>query len=229
MKITVHCFASVREILGSDSLEVDVPEGTSVERLKTILAEQAPDFARLPVAFAVNEDYAEATRTLVEGDEVAFIPPISGGSDRAELYRFDLTDAVTDPRSIEAETRTDHDGAVVTFAGVTRDHNEGEAVSTLRYECYEPMARKVMGRIFEEAVKRFEIGRARVVHRLGEVPIGETCVLVVVAAAHRGPAFEACQFLMDRLKHEVPVFKKEQLRDADGTTRWGGDLPAGPA
>ncbi len=98
----------------------------------------------------------------------------------------------------------------------------------LSYECYEEMARKVRGGLFEEAVRRFEISRARVVHRLGEVPVGETSVLVVVAAEHRGPAFEAARWLMDRLKAEVPIFKKEQLAGEDGgegESRWVGDLP----
>lgn len=229
MKITVRCFASVRELLGHDLLEVDVPEGTTVERLKMLLGEDAPDLNRMPLAYAVNQDYAEASRALVEGDEVAFIPPISGGSGRAELYRFDLTEEPIDPRPLEEEVRSDRDGAVVTFAGVTRNHNEGESIATLRYECYEEMARKVMGQIFEEAVKRFAISRARVVHRLGEVPIGAASVLVVVASEHRGPAFEACGFLMDRLKAELPIFKKEKLAGADGSSRWVGDLPGGRA
>jgi molybdopterin synthase catalytic subunit len=86
------------------------------------------------------------------------------------------------------------------------------------------MANKVMCTLFEEAVKRFPITRARVVHRLGEVPIGEASVVVVVAAPHRGPAFDACRFLMDRLKNEVPIWKLEQLRDGNGV-RWVGDLP----
>ena len=229
MHITVRCFASVRELLGAATLELEVPAETTVEQLKALLAKDVPEFLRLPVAYAVNQDYAEAGRALQDGDEVAFIPPISGGSDRGDLHRFDLTADGLDPRPLEAEVRSDRDGAVVTFAGVTRDHNEGADVSLLRYECYEPMARKVMGQIFEAAVKRFEIGRARVVHRLGDVPIGETSVLVVVAAEHRGPAFEACQFLMDRLKAEVPIFKQEQLLGGDGTTRWVGELPGGPA
>lgn len=226
MKITVRCFAAVRELLGADSLEVEVADGTTVEGLKALLSERAPDLARVPVAYAVNQDYAEASRPLVDGDEVAFIPPISGGSPRAEPYRLDFTDQAIDPRSLEMEVRSDRDGAVVTFAGVTRNHNDGENVEMLHYECYEPMARKVMGQIFEAAVKRFEIGRARVVHRLGEVPVGEASVVVIVSSVHRGPAFEACQFLMDRLKLEVPIFKRERLVGENGESRWVGDLPS---
>jgi molybdopterin synthase catalytic subunit len=178
----------------------------------------------VPVAYAVNQDYARAETVLADGDEVAFIPPISGGAGERDLYRFDLVDGPLDARALEAECRTDRDGAVVTFTGTTRDHNEGAEVLSLSYETYTEMAQRVMCGLFEEAVKRFPITRARVAHRLGEVPVGEASVVVVVASPHRGPAFDACRFLMDRLKDEVPIWKREKLRDGDGE-RWIGDLP----
>jgi len=224
IRVTVRCFAAVREALGSDVLEVVVAPGTTVEGLRGQLGARAPVLLRLPLAFAVNRDYARADTVLRQGDEVAFIPPISGGSGACELYRFELCDGPIDPRALEAECRTDADGALVTFSGTTRDHNDGAAVVSLRYEAYPEMAQKVMGALFEEAIKRFPITRARVVHRLGEVPGGEASVVVVVASPHRGPAFDACRFLMDRLKNEVPIWKREQLRFGDAT-RWVGDLP----
>ena len=224
VKITVRCFASVRELLGTETLEVEVPEGTTVEGLKQLLGERAPDLLRLQVAFAVNQDYCTAAQGLSDGDEVAFIPPISGGSGPDELFRFELSEAPLDPRSLEREVRRDADGAVVTFAGVTRDENEGRAVRSLSYEVYGEMASRIMVGIFEEAHRRFQITRVRAVHRLGEVPVGETSVLVVVSAPHREPAFEACRFLMDHLKAEVPIFKKELLAEG-GESRWVGDLP----
>ena len=223
LRVTVRCFAAVREALGTDALACEVRAGTTVGGLLAILAQEHARLARLPLAYAVNRDYAREETVLAEGDEVAFIPPISGGSGGA-LYRFDLTREPIDPRSLEAECRSDADGAVVTFSGVTRDHNDGVAVRTLRYEAYPEMAQKVMCGLFEEAIKRFPITRARVVHRLGEVPIGATSVVVVVASPHRGPAFEACRFLMDRLKNEVPIWKQELLAD-DGGERWVGELP----
>jgi molybdopterin synthase catalytic subunit len=226
VKVTVRCFATVRELLGGDVFDLDVPPGTSVRGLKAILAERAPALAQLAVACAVNRAYAEPERVLAEGDEVAFIPPISGGSSSELLFRFVLQHEPLDPRPLEAEVRRDCDGAVVTFAGVTRDHNEGRAVRGLRYEAYAEMASKVMVELFEDAARRFAIGRARVAHRLGEVPIGEASVLVVVSAPHRDAAFDACRFLMDRLKAEVPIFKSEQLA-ADGSAHWVGDLPRG--
>tara|TARA_R110002072_G_scaffold228234_3_gene385050 strand:+ start:26630 stop:27358 length:729 start_codon:yes stop_codon:yes gene_type:complete len=222
--VTLRCFASVRETLGTEVMQVEVPAGTSIDGLRKKLGQQHPALLRLPVAYAVNRDYARAESVLKDGDEVAFIPPISGGSGAVDIYRFDLVDGVIDPRPLEAECRTDADGAVVTFAGTTRNHNEGAEVLLLSYETYTEMAQRVMCGLFEEAVKRFPITRARVVHRLGDVPVGEASVVVVVASAHRGPAFDACQFLMDRLKNEVPIWKREKLKDGDGE-RWIGDLP----
>ncbi|MBL8750252.1 MAG: molybdopterin converting factor subunit 1 [Planctomycetes bacterium] len=223
-RVTVRCFASVREVLGTDAMQVAVAPGTTVDGLRRQLIANVPALARIPVAFAVNRDYARPDTVLRDGDEVAFIPPISGGAGATDLFRFDLVHEDVDPRGLEAECRTDRDGAVVTFAGVTRDHNEGSAVVSLRYEAYAEMAQKVMCTIFEDALVRFPITRARVVHRLGDVPVGSASVLVVVSSPHRGPAFDACRFLMDRLKNEVPIWKLEQLRDGD-RVRWVGDLP----
>lgn len=225
VKVIVRCFASVRELLGEEVLELNVPEGMTVQGLVSLLGERAPDLLRLKVAFAVNQDYCTAEQELADGDEVAFIPPISGGEGAADLFRFDLSTEPLDPRPLEQEVRSDADGAVVTFAGVTRNENQGRAVEALSYEAYGEMASRVMVGVFEEAHKRFAISRARAVHRLGNVPVGEASVLVVVSAPHREPAFAACRFLMERLKAEVPIFKKERLADGDQESRWVGDLP----
>ncbi len=229
IQVTLRCFAAVRDTLGADSLQVTLAAGTTAQGLRERVAESHPSLLRVPVAYAVNQDYARAETVLQDGDEVALIPPISGGAGERDLYRFDLSEGPLDPRGLEQECRTDRDGAVVTFAGTTRDHNDGAEVLSLSYETYTQMAQKVMCGLFEEAVKRFPITRARVAHRLGEVPVGEASVLVVVASPHRGPAFDACRFLMDRLKDEVPIWKREKLRDGQGE-RWIGELPKrGPA
>ena len=229
--VTVRCFASVRELLGAAELRVEVPSGTDVAGLKEQLAREAPDLLRLPLAHAVNRAYAAPDRVLEDGDEVAFIPPISGGSGEplpAARFDFELVEGPLDARRLESDCRTDHDGAVVTFAGVTRDHNQGDAVLGLRYEAYAEMAVAQMLDILREIGERHAIGRARVAHRLGEVPVGEASVIVVVAAAHRAPAFDACREIMDRLKAEVPIFKQERLADGAGGSRWVGDLPRPP-
>lgn len=224
MKVTVRCFASVRELLGAESLEVEVAEGTTVQVLLETLAERAPDLLRLPLARAVNRAYAPTDRVLEDGDEVAFIPPISGGMDEP-LDDFELVDGVIEPRALEETCRSDRDGAVVTFVGVTRNHHDGRAVRGLSYEAYPEMAESTMRRIMEEVRSGKELGRVRVAHRLGDVPVGEASVVVVVAAPHRGPAFDACRELMDRLKAEVPIFKKEWFDEPEGGSRWVGELP----
>lgn len=226
MKIRLRCFAAVRELLAAETLELDVPGGTTIGGLQALLAERAPGLRGLSLACAVNRAYAETERELHEGDEVALIPPISGGADNGrELFRIDLQHDRLDPRRLEAEVRSDGDGAVVTFAGVTRDHNDGRSVDHLSYEAYDEMVAKVMVPIFEQALKRFAITRARVAHRLGDVPVGETSVLVVVSAAHRVAAFDACRFLMDRVKAQLPIFKRESF-SGGADSRWVGDLPA---
>lgn len=229
MKVTVRCFAAVREALGTDVLALEVPQGTTVRELKTLLAARAPGLGRQAFAVAVNRGYADAARVLAEGDEVAFIPPISGGmADAARVpFAFALQRTPIDVRALEAEVRTDADGAVVTFAGVTRDHNDGQAVKELAYEAYPEMAQQVVEGLLANAARTFAITRARIAHRLGVVPLGEASVVIVVAAAHRGPAFDACRFLIDRLKVEAPIFKQERLAGPDGGTRWIGDLPEG--
>lgn len=224
VRVQVRCFGPVREALGADALEVNVPAGTTADGLRHVLGERAPALLRLPIAFAVNCAYARPDQALREGDEVALIPPISGGAGSRDLFRFDLCEHPLDPRQLEQEVRTDSDGAVVTFAGVTRNHNEGQGVVSLRYEAYPEMAQKVMVEIFEQAVKGFPLTRMRVAHRLGEVPVGEASVLVVVSAPHREAAFDACRFVMDRLKSQVPIFKHEQLQGGKGG-RWVGELP----
>jgi molybdopterin synthase catalytic subunit len=227
IRVTVRCFAAVREALASDVLTVELPAGATMADLRAQLGARAPALQRLPLAFAVNRAYAAAGTVLRSGDEVALIPPISGGGGPADLYRFELVNGPIDVRALEAEVLTPRDGARVTFAGTTRDHHDGAAVESLGYEAYPEMAQKVMCEIFEAAVKQFAITRARVVHRLGDVPVGEASVVVVVAAEHRAPAFDACRFLMDRLKNEVPIWKRERLRDGGGS-RWVGELPRPP-
>jgi molybdopterin synthase catalytic subunit len=178
------------------------------------------------VAYAVNQAYVRPEHVLQDGDEVALIPPISGGSGDEPRCAFSLSEAALDPRELERQARTDRDGALATFVGTTRDHNDGLAVRALCYEAYPEMVEKVMARLFAAACERFDVSRIRVAHRLGEVPIGEASVVVVVSAAHRGPAFEACRFVIDRLKEEAPIWKRELLADGNGE-RWVGELPKG--
>jgi molybdopterin synthase catalytic subunit len=223
VKVTVRCFASVRELLGEGVFVLEVPDGTTLEALKQRLVARAPDLARLPFAWALNREYADPQRVLQDGDEVALIPPISGGAPDGERFAFALQAAPLDPRALERAVRTDRDGAVVSFTGVTRDHHDGRQVVGLAYEAYPEMAAQVVETLLAEAGERFAITRARVAHRVGEVPVGEASIAVVVSAPHRGAAFDACRWLMDRIKAQAPIFKKE--RCAAGGARWVGELP----
>ncbi|MEZ5987981.1 MAG: molybdenum cofactor biosynthesis protein MoaE [Planctomycetota bacterium] len=227
MRVTVLLFAACREAAGRDRVELELDAGADLAALRRTLVGRWPALDRVPFVFAHNLDYAAPDTPLAEGDEVALVPAISGGSGEgggAEArVGFELVEGPLDPRALEAEVRRDSDGAVVTFLGVTRDHHEGSQVLGLAYECFEDMARRRMLAILAEVLAGHELGRIAVRHRLGEVPIGEASVVVVVSAPHRGPAFDAAREVMDRLKREVPIFQKERL--ADGGERWVGELP----
>lgn len=139
-------------------------------------------------------------------------------SQQAEDALVQLIDAPLDGETLRRQVQTNASGAVVVFSGTTRDHHHDKAVVTLFYEAHKPLAIKEMGALVAAAEERFDIHRAAVFHRLGEVPIGETSVLIAVSSAHRGPAFEAASWLMDQVKENVPIFKKETF--TDGQIQW---------
>ena len=230
MKIEVLLFASLHEIAGTKRLSLEVAEAATLASVRAELAARWPALGQIPYVFARNRDYARDDELLVDGDEIACVPAISGGEELGDRgpqvarCAFEFSQQQLDPRPLEERVRQDLDGAIVTFHGVTRDHHEGRAVARLAYEAYEPMAIEKGLALLEEIAASQEISRMHVVHRLGEVPIGEASILVVVASAHRGPAFEAARQAMDRIKGEVPIFKKEFFADSEGT-HWVGDLP----
>jgi molybdopterin synthase catalytic subunit len=157
---------------------------------------------------------------LAENDEVAFLPPVSGGSERwaqviehPDGHFFALTRQAIDAGGIARSLLRGEDGAVVTFEGVTRNNSKGRATLYLDYECYEAMAIRVMAQIGEDLARSFPIDRIAMVHRLGRVEIGATSVVIVVTAAHRKPAFEACAEAIARLKKLAPIWKKEHFED----------------
>lgn len=225
MQITVRLFAGQRDIVGAAELQVELAEGATVGRLWEQLITDYPrlDGFRRRVLYAVNQDYSDLDTELRDGDEVAFIPPVSGGSDVAEpLFRV-TNEPLGDPARLVRLVQTSSDGAVVTFSGVVRDHFEQRATAYLEYEAYAEMAVPVLAQIAGEAQQRFEIGKLAVHHRIGRLEIGETAVLVVVAAPHRRAAFEAALYVMDRIKEVAPIWKKEHW--ADGQADWHHDDP----
>ena len=164
------------------------------------------------IVLAVNQKFCAPSVPLSDGDELAFLPPVSGGADD---NIFALTRERIDAAAIARRVLRGEDGALVTFEGVTRNNSKGRATRYLEYECYEPMALKTMAEIGGEIARSFEITRIAMVHRLGRVEIGETSVVVIATAPHRRPAFEAALEGINRLKRLVPVWKKEYFADGE--------------
>jgi molybdopterin synthase catalytic subunit len=196
VEVTVRLFAMLRERAGAGSVTLELPEGARVRDAIDSLAGLAEG---IPLVMAVNREYASEEHVLDAGDELALIPPVSGGSSpwvavSAEPLSLDaLAVRVRDPRA----------GAVVTFSGVTRE------VERLEYESYAEMAEQRMGAIAAEAVERHGLCAAAVEHRVGAVPLSEPSVIVAVSAPHRGDAFAGAREIIDRVKAEAPIWKKE--------------------
>jgi molybdopterin synthase catalytic subunit len=224
MKVRVRFFALCRDIVGQENVVIDLPEvsekGVTVQGLFEMLCQDHPKLRDLQerLAFAVNTDIVEAGHRLEEGDEVVFIPPVSGGMP-SERDTFMITDRPIRPDDLFDHVRVDEDGAVVTFAGVVRDHSMGRRTIGLEYQAYPEMAEKKMREIGREIGERWGIDSVAIVHRIGRLNLGEISVLITVAAAHRKEAFEACEYAIERLKAIVPIWKKEIWEDGGETWR----------
>ena len=226
MQVRVLFFGVLKDLLSSNGDAVTLPEGATVAHL----LEQLRDGGAHPVwsslAVAVNREYAAASAVLHEGDEVALLPPVSGGSEAIRgpepaVTQVALTYQRIDRAVLVAGCQQPSDGAVVVFDGVVRDNTRGRKTLYLDYEAYEEMALAEMQKLASEAGERFAIDRVGVVHRLGRLEIGESSIVIVVTSAHRGAAFDACRWLIDTLKRTVPVWKKEHF--ADGAVWTDGD------
>ncbi len=221
MQITVRFFAFHRDIVGAPVLKLDVPPGTTLGQLWQRLCEQYPRLAPATrsIMFALNQSYVDPSTELHEGDEAAFIPPVSGG--QTQWSPFMIGDQPLEHEPLMRYVHTPQDGAIVLFTGVVRDNFGGHRTDYLTYEAYPEMAVPVLQQLASEAQSRWEIGRVAVHHRIGRLEIGETAVLVAVAAPHRYAAFEAAEYIMNRIKEVAPIWKREHW--ADGTQEWVGD------
>lgn len=243
MQVRVLSFGVLKDWLGSPAATVELPEGATVADLLERFGRSHPEPLLRGIAVSVNAEYAAAAQVLHEGDEVGLLPPVSGGTARpsdaptADLSgeneeSSSLVTALTrepiDAERVVAAARRGEDGAVVIFDGIVRNNSRGRQTLYLDYEAYSELAARQMRELIEEAIKRFGVRDARIIHRLGRLQVGETSVLIVVCAAHRGPAFEACRWLIDTLKKTVPIWKKETF--ADGSVWADGEpFPAGMA
>jgi molybdopterin synthase catalytic subunit len=215
MRIRVRTFASLRE-LSTDRCEVDVADGSTVDDVWGAFAEVYPAAAahRPYVRTARNGSYVPWTEPLADGDEVALLPPVSGGSSR-------LTDGPIDVDDLERATADLEHGAVVTFVGRARRHaDDGREVTELEYEVYPEMAASVLDAIATEAEQRWG-ARVSAVHRHGIVPLGEAAVAIVTAAAHRDEAYQASRFVIEAIKERLPIWKRERFVDGSEWKRPG--------
>jgi molybdopterin synthase catalytic subunit len=201
--VRVRLFAALRERAGSGSAELELPEGALVGDVWPALSSSLHLGDEPPgILFAVNRAYAAPTQALNDGDEVAVIPPVSGGSFRLSELPLSIDAAV-------AEVRTDDAGAIATFVGTTRRHSRGRDVLHLEYEAYEGMAEQVMSDLAGQLKQRHDLCEVAIHHRVGRVEVGETSVLIAVSAPHRAGALAACREAIDELKVSVPLWKKE--------------------
>jgi MoaE-MoaD fusion protein len=209
MRITVRLFAAVRERAGRASQDLELPDGASVGDVWPAL-----ELGEEPagIAYARNREYADRSTSLAEGDEVAVIPPVSGGDFRVQAEPLELAAVVSQVADPAA-------GAIATFIGTTRDHNRGRAVTHLEYDAYPEMAEAEMAKIAGAVTERHGVAKVAMAHRTGHVPIGEASVIIAVSAPHRGAAMDACREAIDTLKQTVPVWKKEIF---EGGEEWIG-------
>lgn len=212
--ISLKYFAILREQLGASEASLELPEGTTAGEIYPIVTGDQPRLAGLQrsIMLMVNEEYVGPEHPLQDGDEVAFIPPVSGGDhNKATLFR--VTADELDPRHVEALVAANDAGAIVTFTGTVRDNARGRDVTALDYEAYASAAEKMLARIGTEIVDQWPDVRTAIVHRTGLLPPGTASVVIACASAHRAAAFAAAAFAIERIKEIVPVWKKEHYAD----------------
>ncbi|MBV9613193.1 MAG: molybdenum cofactor biosynthesis protein MoaE [Acidobacteriaceae bacterium] len=230
MRVRVLFFGVLKDIVGASEESLEIAANSTVGSLFERYAERFETLRdkRPSILFARNREFTAADALLRDEDEIAFLPPVSGGSERViedeKGHFFSLTRDVIDASRLARRLQMPEDGAVITFEGVVRNNTRGRATLYLEYECYEEMALEQMARIGREIASEVAIDRLGAIHRLGRLRIGEASVAIVVAAAHRGPAFKAALETINRLKREVPIWKKEFF--ADGAVWVDGEWDA---
>jgi MoaE-MoaD fusion protein len=237
MRVRVIFFGAVKELTGKSREDVEVPDGGSVRDLLQHYESTVPELKTWfpSLALAVNQQYAHPDTILNPNDEIALLPPVSGGApqtaEAASTRNKPHVRIVRDPidsHAVLSALKRGEDGAALLFEGVVRNQTRGRRTLYLDYEAYEQMALQEMESLASQSLKQFDIRDVAIVHRLGRLEIGETSVLIAVASAHRAAAFEACRWLIDTLKRTVPIWKKEYFVDgavwADGEP-FPGEIP----
>jgi MoaE-MoaD fusion protein len=220
--VRVRLFARLRELAGVETEVVDVPARATLADVYETFGRSHPalDPDRASVRAALNQEFADWGAEVSDGDEVAFIPPVSGGAHVVGVL-FEVTTGPLDARRVEKAVEHPGAGAVCTFTGIVRDNSRGRSVTYLEYEAFVEMATEQMRRLADEIAERWPEARVAMVHRTGRLEIGEPSVVVSASAPHRAEAIAACKWGIDRLKETVPIWKKEHA--ADGTFWIEGD------
>jgi molybdopterin synthase catalytic subunit len=227
MRVRVLFFGQLKDIVGVAQEDAELSEGARVEDLFERYGRRFPQLAefRSSIAASVNQEYAGWRTPLAPGDEVAFLPPVSGGQQEAAGADdiFQLVRSRIDSQEIAENLKAPGDGALVVFDGFVRNSFKGQPTQYLVYEAYEPMAYAKMREIGSQLRGKFPIHRLAIVHRLGRLEIGETSVLIAVSSPHRAAAFDACRYGIDTLKRTVPIWKKEHF--VGGAVWAEGEVP----
>ncbi len=219
MKVRIIAFATASDVLGQEALELVLPESAGLAELRAELVARHPNLETIwdRLAVAVDGTLVRGEEGLSDGCEVALLPPVSGGAPSA------LTDDPIDVAAVERSVAGAGRGAVLLFLGTVRNHHLGRAVDRLTYSAYRPMAVQVLQRIARELEAGGEHFKVNIVHRLGEVPVGEASVIIAAASPHRAAAYDASREALERLKREVPIWKREHY--ADGEVVWREEEP----
>jgi MoaE-MoaD fusion protein len=225
MQVRVLFFGMLKDLAGRPGESISLPEGATLGDVLQHYEQAIPRELMNSLAMSVNREYAAPDARLQPGDEVALLPPVSGGAGPNDpategTVHVAIVDGKIDTASLLKSIKQPEDGAAVVFEGIVRNHTRNRCTLYLDYEGYEEMAVKQMKELAERALADFKIRDVVIVHRLGRLEIGETSVLIIVASAHRSAAFDACRWLIDTLKRTVPIWKKEHFEDgavwADG-------------
>jgi MoaE-MoaD fusion protein len=218
VRVRVHLFARYREAAGQGQVDLELPEGGTVETAWSAVVDRHPQLAqyRPYTLFAVGHDYVEPDHPLKPGDELSLFPPVSGGSAPDIPDVFAVVEHPLSSDDIAARVDDPAAGGVVIFSGVVRNETGGRPVKFLEYEAHAAMAEAKLREIGAAIRGRWPgVKRVAMLHRIGRLEIGESSVLIAVSAAHRGDAFEACRYAIDTLKRVVPVWKKEHFEDGE--------------
>lgn len=212
MRVKVLFFALYREQSGLEATELELPAGSTIQQARQQLQTLYPRLSLAGGVAAVNQQFAQPGRELQDGDELALLPPVSGGQAEPEDFCGLTSEPLELQRWVDWATAPPY-GAVLSFLGTTRTPNKGLEVTYLEYEAFAPMAHQVMQQMCAEMRQRWVLGRIALWHRTGRVYPAEASILIVVSSPHRPEAFEACRYAIERVKQILPVWKKEFLAD----------------